>query len=105
VSSSCSISGTRRVTLVKTPVISHEWGKKDGIVTTTNGTYPWSSVTQIFRNGRQCHDVGRKTFDVMTYIIPSLCRENTKMGRDIVVKALFMSQSYVNSIVVYYIRK
>ena len=27
VSSSCSTSGTRRVNLVKNPVISHEWGK------------------------------------------------------------------------------
>jgi hypothetical protein len=36
--------------LVTNPVISHEWGK-DRIVITTNGTYPWSFVTQIFRNG------------------------------------------------------
>jgi len=25
--------------------------KKDQIVITTNGTYPWSIVIQIFRNG------------------------------------------------------
>jgi hypothetical protein len=36
-------SGTRRVTLVQNPVISHE-GRKDWIMTTTNRTYPWSSV-------------------------------------------------------------
>ena len=41
VGSSCSTSGTRRVTLV----ISHEWGK-DLHVLTTSGTYTWSFVTQ-----------------------------------------------------------
>jgi hypothetical protein len=25
--------------------------QRDGIVTTTNGTYPWSSVGQTFHNG------------------------------------------------------
>ena len=34
----CSTSGIRRVTLVTIPVISHELGK-DQIVITTNGTY------------------------------------------------------------------
>jgi len=47
VSSSCSVSGTRRVNLAKNPVISHERGK-DREVFTTSGTYPWSFVTQIF---------------------------------------------------------
>ena len=41
----CSTSGIRRVTLVTIPVISHELGK-DQIVITTNGTYPWSFVTK-----------------------------------------------------------
>jgi hypothetical protein len=45
VSSSCSISVTRRVNLVTNPVISHEWGK-DREVCTTSGTYPWSFVTE-----------------------------------------------------------
>jgi hypothetical protein len=36
--SSCSIIGTRRVTL---RVKSYGRGKEDEIVTTTNGTYPW----------------------------------------------------------------
>ena len=49
VSSTCSISGTRRVTLATSPVISHEWGKEQ-IVITTNGSYPWSGVSQIFCN-------------------------------------------------------
>ena len=39
VSSSSSTSGTRRVNIVKTPVISHEWGK-DREMFTTSGTYP-----------------------------------------------------------------
>ena len=41
VGSSCSTSGTRRVTLV----ISHEWGK-DLHILTTSGTYTWSFLTQ-----------------------------------------------------------
>jgi hypothetical protein len=49
VSSSCSTSGTRRVTLGN-PVISHEW-RKDREVLTTSGTLPCSFVTQPFRNG------------------------------------------------------
>jgi hypothetical protein len=31
-------------------VISHKWGN-NRIMMTTNGTYLWSFVTQIFRNG------------------------------------------------------
>ena len=65
VSSSCSTSGTRRVTLVTNPVISYEWGKDQEVVT-TSGTYPWSFVTQIFHNGQPSHGGDRKTFEVMT---------------------------------------
>jgi hypothetical protein len=65
VSSSCSTSDTRRVNLVKNPVISHEYGK-DWEVLTTSGTYPWSFVTQIFNNGQPSHGGDRKTVDVMT---------------------------------------
>ena len=50
VSSSCSTSDTRSVTLVTKPVISHECGK-DQEMLTTSGAYPCSFVTQIFRNG------------------------------------------------------
>jgi hypothetical protein len=32
---------------------SHERGELNGVVTTTNDTYPWSSVTQISSNGKQ----------------------------------------------------
>ena len=46
--SSCSTSGTRRVTLVE-KVRSYEWGR-DGIVISTNGTYLPSFVSHIFRN-------------------------------------------------------
>jgi hypothetical protein len=63
--SSCSTSDTRRVNLVKNPVISHEYGK-DWEVLTTSGTYPWSFVTQIFNNGQPSHGGDRKTVDVMT---------------------------------------
>jgi len=34
----------------------------DGVVTTINGTYAWSLVTQLFRKGLQCYDCDRKTF-------------------------------------------
>jgi hypothetical protein len=60
---SCSTIDTRRVGLVPNPVISHEWGK-DREMFTTSEPYPWSSVTQIFRNSQQGHG-GRKTFEVM----------------------------------------
>ena len=71
VSSSCSTSGTRRVNLITNPVhvISSEWGK-DREVFTTNGTYLWSFVTQIFHNGQPSHDCNRKIFEVMTSTLP-----------------------------------
>jgi hypothetical protein len=69
VNSSCSPCGHRRVTLVRNPVISHERGK-DRIVITTNGTYPWSFVTQIFCNVKTSHDCYRKTFEVTTSTYP-----------------------------------
>ena len=64
-SSSCSTRDTRRVDLVTNPLISHERGK-DREVFTTNGTYPWSCVTQIFYNGQPSHGGDRKSFEVMT---------------------------------------
>jgi hypothetical protein len=64
-SSSCSTRDTRRVDLVTNPLISHERGK-DREVFTTNGTYPWSCVTQIFHNGQSIHCGDRKSFEVMT---------------------------------------
>ena len=65
VGSSCSTSGTRRVDLVTNPVISHEWGKEREVFT-TNRTFLWSFVTQIFHNGQPGHGDDRKTFEVMT---------------------------------------
>jgi hypothetical protein len=65
VNSSCSTSGTRRVNLVTKPLISHEWGKDRGMLT-TSGTYPWSFVTHIFHNGQPSHGGDRKTSEVMT---------------------------------------
>ena len=56
---------TRRVTLITNPVISYEWGK-DWIVITTNGTYPWSFVTLILRNGWPSRGGDRKTHEVVT---------------------------------------
>jgi hypothetical protein len=34
----------------------------------TNGTYPWSFMATIFREGKPSHDGDRKTFEVMTSI-------------------------------------
>ena len=64
-SSSCSTSGTCRGTLVTNPVIFHEWGN-DQEVLATSGTYLWSFVTQMCRNGQPSHGGDRKTFEVMT---------------------------------------
>ena len=46
-------------------VISNERGM-DREVLTTSGTYSWSFVTHIFRNGLPRHGGDRKTFEVMT---------------------------------------
>jgi len=45
-------SSTNRVTLVTNPLVSHEW-RSYRIVITINGIYPWSFVTQIYRNVNQ----------------------------------------------------
>ena len=50
ISSSCSTSGARRVTLITSQVTSYERGQ-DRIVITINGSYTWSFVTRILRNG------------------------------------------------------
>jgi hypothetical protein len=36
----------------------------------TNGTYPWSFVTQLFCNGYPGHDSDRKTFEGTTSTYP-----------------------------------
>ena len=67
VSSSCSTSGTCRLTLVTNPVISNECGK-DREVFTISGTYPypWSFVTHIFHTGQPRHCSDRETFEMMS---------------------------------------
>ena len=65
ISSSCSTSGTSRISLVTNPVISLERWKDRGMLT-TSGTYPWSFVTQIFRNDQPSHGGDRKTVEVLT---------------------------------------
>jgi hypothetical protein len=78
VSSSCTTSGTRRATLVTNPVISHEWGK-DQVMLTRIGKYLLSFVIQIFcifwRNQGD-----RKTFRMMTWTkqIPCLQQPTIK---------------------------
>lgn len=64
---SCLTSGSRRVTLVRNPMKSHEREKKKVmIVIKTNGTCQWSSVTQIFLTDNRNHDGDGETFEVMT---------------------------------------
>ena len=62
-SSSCDI---RRITYL---VISLEW-RKYLIMITTNRTYLWSLLTQIFRDGQPGHVGDRKAFEVMTSTWP-----------------------------------
>ena len=38
---------------------------KDREVFTTNGTYPWSFVTQICHNGQPSHGGDRTTFEMI----------------------------------------
>ena len=64
INSSCSTSCTRHVALVINPVISYKWGKIREMLT-TNGTFLWSFVTQLFRNGQPSHGGVRKTFEEM----------------------------------------
>jgi len=45
------VSSSHHIILVTLPVISHERGKEDVILTTTNVTYMWSLDTEIFRSG------------------------------------------------------
>ena len=77
VSSSCSLSGTRRVNLVTHSVISHEWGK-DRKVFAISGTYPWSYEAQIFHSSKLSYGGDRKTFEVMT--LASLLSEALYQG-------------------------
>ena len=64
VSSSCSTSGTRRVTLDTKKVISHHCGN-DRKVLMTGGTYSWSFMTHIFCSGQPSRDGEIKTVEVM----------------------------------------
>jgi hypothetical protein len=68
VSSSCSTSGTRRVNLATSPVISRQSGKKREVF--TRGTYSWLFVTQIFHSGQPSHGGDRKIFEVMISTLP-----------------------------------
>ena len=70
VSGSCSTHNIHRVTFV----VSHEWGKKGGIIVKTNWTYLQSSVTQIFPNGQPTHDCDHCIFDWLSdlYLTPTL---------------------------------
>ena len=47
-------------------MINHERGKREGILTTTNETYTWSSVTVIFSKGKPGHDGARADFNIAT---------------------------------------
>jgi IMP cyclohydrolase len=59
------IGDTCSVNMLTNPVISYECDK-DREVLTTNGTYPWSFVTQILHSGRPNRGGDRERFQVMT---------------------------------------
>ena len=65
VSSSCVIDDTCSVNLFTIPVISNE-RRKDREVITTNETYPWSFVTQVFHSRQPGLGDDRETFEVIT---------------------------------------
>ena len=72
VSSSCSTSGTHRVTLI-TKTGTKSWTMKGpDFVISTSGTYPWSFVTQIFHNGQSSLGGDRKTYICDHYIMTIL---------------------------------
>jgi hypothetical protein len=57
--------------------------KEDGgIVTTTNGTHPCLSETQLFRNGLPSQDGDSKTFEVIIFAQPlgTLCSVVTSLA-------------------------
>jgi hypothetical protein len=53
VSSPCSTSGIRRVNLVTSPVICHEWGNDQEVIT-PSGTYYCIYLSQVIRYSRVC---------------------------------------------------
>ena len=55
VRSSVPLVAYRIVVIVTILVLSNEWGM-DRLLHTTSGTYPWSFVAQIFRNGQPSHN-------------------------------------------------
>jgi len=83
VSRTCFTSYTRRVTIGTNPVISHEGGKNDGIVTTRKRTYQWPSMTLIFING----DVKRSQWwnVIALNILNSVCSRNSNLNDPISV--------------------
>ena len=72
-----STFGTRRVTLVTNPVISHEWGN-GWFAITTRMTYPWSFVTdiQIFRNDYSLVNLAQKIAQPATICIQGFLSAN-----------------------------
>jgi len=63
VNSSCSTNGTCHV---QNPVIRNERGKQVRLGLRQNGTCPWSSETQIVRNGYQSQDGDSHDFNLIT---------------------------------------
>ena len=81
----CSICAVHRVILVTSPMIKHEW-RNDRKVITTNGSYMWSFVTQIFDNCSPGHDGDSTTFFksyiqywrvvlISKFIVTSACKQ------------------------------
>jgi len=60
-----STSGTGRISIVYNTIVGYELVKD---MITTEGIYPWSFVTQIFRNGSASHSGDHKTFELINSI-------------------------------------
>ena len=82
----------------------HERGKKDGILTKTNGTYSWSCVIQIYCKRQPSHEM----FELITQLNPLEplikqfpCQQQSSM-KEIIIETrrsgISYKQIYINSI-------
>ena len=81
--SSCFNSGTHRITFLTNSLIILERMTKNGVVTSKNGTYSWSSVADIPQRYSMCKSwchqleiTPRNPRSVMSMFKSKLCQEN-----------------------------
>jgi hypothetical protein len=81
VCSYCSISDTCHVSLIRNPVISHEWGK-DREVFTVSGTYPWSLVRYILS---YIYNQKLSMSYYVEFVIVTICWADTNLNTNVKV--------------------